>query len=45
MKVGELKPLTSEQAEGIKKADAERTRLVKLVEEKYRKYPYPKRKK
>jgi len=45
MKTGELKPLTEEQKQGIIKSDAERTRIVKIVEENYRKLPYPKRKK
>jgi hypothetical protein len=45
MKVGELRVLTDEQKAGIKKADAERKRLVQIVEENYRKLPYPKRKK
>jgi len=45
LKIGELKPLTDEQKEGIKKADQERKRLVQIVEENYRKLPYPKRKK
>jgi hypothetical protein len=45
MKVGELKPLTKEQEDGIKKADQERKRLVQIVEENYRKYPHQKRKK
>lgn len=42
MKVGELRP-TKEQIEGIKKANEERTRIVKIVEENYNKRPYPKR--
>ncbi len=45
MKPGELKPLTEEQKEGIKKHDENRIRLIKLVEEDYRKYPHQKRKK
>jgi hypothetical protein len=45
MKVGELKPITKEQEDGIKKADQERKRLVQIVEENYRKYPHQKRKK
>lgn len=43
MKIGELKPLTKEQEEGIKKANAERKRLVEIVQENYRKYPHNKR--
>jgi hypothetical protein len=43
MKIGELKPLTKEQEEGIKKADKERKRLVEIVLENYRKYPHNKR--
>lgn len=45
MKPGELKPLTEEQKEGIKKHDENRTRLIKLVEENYQARPYNKRKK
>ena len=45
MKMGELKPLTKEQEDGIKKADQERKRLVEIVMENYRKYPHQKRKK
>jgi hypothetical protein len=45
MKVGELRVLTDEQKEGIKKADAERKRLVEIVLENHRKYPHQKRKK
>jgi hypothetical protein len=45
MKEGTLKPLTEQQREGIKKHDENRTRLIKLVEEDHRKYPYNKRKK
>jgi hypothetical protein len=44
MKEGELKPLTEEQKEGLKKHDENRTRLIKLVEEDYRKYPHNVRK-
>ena len=43
MKVGELKVLTQEQKEGIKKHDEERTKLVRIIEENYRAKPYPKR--
>jgi hypothetical protein len=45
MKAGELKPLTGEQKEGLKKHDENRARLIKLVEEDHRKYPHNKRKK
>jgi len=45
MKHGELKPLTEQQKEGIKKHDENRTRLIKLVEEDYQSRPYNKRKK
>jgi len=45
MKIGELKPLTKEQEDGIKKADKERARLIAIVEENHRKYPHQKRKK
>jgi hypothetical protein len=45
MKPGELKPLTEQQKEGIKKHDENRTRLIKLVEEDYQSRPYNKRKK
>jgi len=45
MKAGELKPLTEEQKEGIKKHEENRTYIIKLVEEDYRKYPHNKRKK
>jgi hypothetical protein len=45
MKPGELRVLTDEQKEGIKKADAERKRLVEIVLENHRKYPHQKRKK
>ena len=45
MKPGELKPLTEQQREGIKKHDENRTRLIKLVEENYQSRPYNKRKK
>jgi hypothetical protein len=45
MKPGELKPLTEQQKEGIKKHDENRTRLIKLVEENYQSRPYNKRKK
>ena len=45
MKQGELKPLTEEQKEGIKKHDENRTRLIKLVKENYQSRPYNKRKK
>lgn len=45
MKTGELKPLMNEQKAGIKQHDLERLKLVKIIEEKYSKYPYPKRKK
>ena len=44
MKQGELKPLTEEQKEGIKKHDENRARLIKLVEENYQSRPYNKRK-
>jgi hypothetical protein len=43
MKIGELKPLTKEQEEGVKKANAERKRLVEIVMENHRKYPHQKR--
>jgi hypothetical protein len=43
MKVGELKPLTKEQEEGIKKEAQERKRLCEIVQENYRKYPFNKR--
>lgn len=43
MKPGELKPLTETQRKGIESADKERARLVKIVEENYRKYPHQKR--
>jgi hypothetical protein len=45
MKPGELKPLTEQQKEGIKKHDENRARLIKLVEENYQSRPYNKRKK
>lgn len=45
MKAGELKHLTEEQKEGIKKHDENRAQLIKLVEEDHRKYPYNKRNK
>ena len=45
MKPGELKPLTNEQKEGLKKADEVRASIVKAVQEDYSKRPYPKRKK
>lgn len=45
MKPGELKPLTNEQKEGLKKADEVRASIVKAVQEDYEKRPYPKRKK
>ena len=45
MKSGELKPLTEKQKKGIDDNDRNRTRLVKIVEEKYSKYPKPKRNK
>jgi hypothetical protein len=45
MRIGELKVLTEEQKEGIKKADQERKRLVEIVEENYRKYPFNKKRK
>ena len=45
MKHGELKPLTEQQKEGIKKHDENRTRLIKLVEENYQSRPYNKLKK
>lgn len=44
MKPGELKPLTKEQKEGIKKSDELRASIVKAVEEKYSKYPASKSK-
>jgi len=44
MKQGELKPLTTEQIAGIKKADEVRAALVKAVQEDWEKRPYPKRK-
>lgn len=43
MKIGELKPLTKEQEEGIKKAEQERKRLIEIVQEKHQKYPFNKR--
>lgn len=45
MKPGELKPLTETQRKGIEQSDAERLRIVKIVEENHRKYPHQKRKK
>ena len=45
MKPGELKPLTDEQKQGLKKADEVRVALVKAVQEDYSKYPKNKRKK
>ena len=44
MKQGELKPLTTEQIAGIKKADEVRAALVKAVQEDWQKRPYQKRK-
>ena len=44
MKPGELKVLTEEQKEGIKKADEVRAALVRAVNEDHSKRPYPKRK-
>jgi hypothetical protein len=45
MKPGELKPLTEQQKEGLKKHEENRTRLIKLVEEEHQSRPYNKRKK
>ena len=44
MKQGELKPLTTEQIAGLKKAVEVRAALVKAVQEDWEKYPHPKRK-
>ena len=43
MKPGELIQLTEKQKKGIEDHDKNRTRLVKIVEERYSKYPKPKR--
>jgi hypothetical protein len=44
MKPGELKPLSDEQKQGLKKADEVRAALVKAVQEDWQKRPYNKRK-
>lgn len=45
MKAGELLPLTDKQKKGIEDHEKERSRLVKIIEEKYSKYPKQKRSK
>jgi hypothetical protein len=44
MGIGELKQLSEQQKQGLKKADEVRAALVKAVQEDWQKRPYSKRK-